>query len=279
MKKFVSIFIIFLFTISLISYFIEDSFLKIGTFTSYLMPSFTHFLGTDALGRDYFIMLLAGFRNTVFYGIYGTILTLLVALFFSILASLSKKSFYSYAIKHFAEAVDSLPFLPIAITLASLISFKMEESNKILITITIIALIGWTRTMLFLYAVFINIDEKPLFKTLRAIGLSKKNRLKYYFLYIGKLLALQFSLLSARCIGNESVLSFLGLGVSDPSFSLGSLLNNSSRYIDFTKMSFQWLSVALVLVMLIFMLHSLSNNSSDNNINRENKTIKDNYDL
>ncbi len=217
-----------------------------------LPPSFTHIFGTDRLGRDELARICQGARISLLIGFCSAFISSLLGLVFGIsIAFLQNKMS-----KILILILDLFLTIPTFFLLLSLVSYL---GVNIFMLIIVISLTSWMFTARLIKNQSYEISSKSFIKIL---AIAKVSKFKIFFKYFTPLLApiflVSFSLNVAGAILAESGLSFLGLGISSPMISLGSLINEGRNIMDIAW----WLSFfpGAIIFLLSFCLIYITDN-------------------
>ena len=207
-------------------------------------PNFSHWLGTDDLGRDVLSRMLWGGRISLQVGFVAVGIATLIGI---ILGSLA--GFYGGWIDSLImRAVDIMLSIPTIFLILAVIAILEPSIINIMI---IIGLTSWMEPARLIRAEFITLKEREFVIAAHAIGATDSRIIMKHVLPNG----LSPILVSATMgIGGailvESALSFLGLGVQPPTPSWGSLLSAGKDNIEIAW----WLSAFPGLAILITVL-------------------------
>ena len=202
-------------------------------------PSAGHPLGTDELGRDVLLRLLAGGRVSLVIGIAAA----LTAAAFGTVVGLAAGYLGGWTdrvLMRTTDAVIALPLLPLLIVLAALdlgklgLPARLVQSDDIsLLRIVVLAvLVGWTTAARLVRGATLVTRNRDFVRAARSLGASVPHILWLHILpnVLGPLIVAT-TLSVGDVILFESVLSFLGLGVQPPLASWGSMLSNAQELI------------------------------------------------
>ena len=166
-----------------------------------------HLLGADHLGRDLFNRLVHGVRLSIFIGLSGAAVVLIVATIIGMISGyLGGKT--DLLIQRFVDAWMAFPTLLILITL---MSFAGQGIPQIIVILGISFGIGSSRLV---RGAVIGIRENQYFETARAIGTPTPRIIMRHVLpNIAPILIIIYTLTIESVIITESVLSFLGFGL------------------------------------------------------------------
>lgn len=218
-------------------------------------PSWDNPLGTDRLGRDILARLMHGGQVSLLIGLGSAILASLIGLIMGVSAGYFQGKFDAI----FVIVVDLFLTFPTFFLLLALASY-MEASSLVLVLI--ISITGWMGTARLLRSQSYDIAQKPFIKILSIASVS---RLKIIFKYFLPLLApiffVSFTFALSGAILAESSLSYLGLGVTPPQMSWGSILSEgkSVMKIAWWVSFFPGLMIFLITFSLILLSDYLQN--------------------
>lgn len=191
-----------------------------------LPPSFEHPFGTDRLGRDLFARVVEGGKNSLIIGVLSATVGTLIGLIVGITAGY----FRGVVDKSVVVIIDLFLTFPTFFLLLTMVSYL--DAN-IWMLIFIISVTGWMGTARLIRSEAFAIGSKPFIKILQ---IAKAPLWKIVFKYYAPLLApiflVSFTFGVSGAILSESALSFLGLGITAPNMSWGSLLSDGKAVID-----------------------------------------------
>lgn len=208
----------------------------------YEPPTWSHVMGTDALGRDLFTRILYGGRVSLTVG--------LLVVFFSIMIGVPIGAFAGYyggtvdsVLMRLTDAFLSLPSFLVLILLSSIlreVEAPLFERNNVLTISLVIGAFGWTTFARLVRAAFLTLRETDFVSASRALGGSDLRIILRHILpnAIGPI-TVEATLEFGYAIIEESGLSFLGFGIQPPTPSWGNLLSNAQEH--FTK--YPWLAI------------------------------------
>jgi peptide/nickel transport system permease protein len=202
-------------------------------------PSAGHPLGTDELGRDVLLRLLAGGRVSLVIGIAAA----LTAAAFGTVVGLAAGYLGGWTdrvLMRMTDAIIALPLLPLLIVLAALdlgklgLPARLVQSDDIslLRIVALAVLVGWTTAARLVRGATLVTRNRDFVRAARSLGASVPHILWLHILpnVLGPLIVAT-TLSVGDVILFESVLSFLGLGVQPPLASWGSMLSNAQELI------------------------------------------------
>jgi peptide/nickel transport system permease protein len=230
-----------------------------------LIPSSIHLFGTgdenypvflfgaDQFGRDVFSRLLYGSQISLSIGIVGILLSFSFGM---IIGGIS--GYFSGAtdtvIMRFCELIMSVPALYLIISLRATFPPGMSSAQVYAMIIIILSFIGWASMARVIRGMTLSIREQQFVLAARALGQSHlkiivrhilPNTLSYVI--VAATLSVPYYILG------EVVLSFLGVGIQEPSASWGNMLT-AAQNTEYLK-NYPWLlapGAAIFVTVLAF---------------------------
>lgn len=190
-----------------------------------LRPSLTHLFGTDDVGRDYFTRSLYGGRISLMVGFMAMIISTLVG---TIIGAIS--GYFGGKIDGFImRSIDILMCIP-TFFLILVINSYLGASVKNLILI--IGFLGWMSIARIVRGETLSVKEREYVLYAKASGQSSfKIITKHIIPSILPTIIVSATINIATAILLESSLSFLGVGVTQPNASWGSMLKDAQSYL------------------------------------------------
>ncbi|MHC6204627.1 dipeptide/oligopeptide/nickel ABC transporter permease/ATP-binding protein [Breznakiellaceae bacterium SP9] len=182
-------------------------------------------MGADNLGRDIYSRIIYGSRISLTIGFIATAIALLLSVLLGGVAGYFG-GLTDWAVMRFAEFFMLIPGLYLILFLRSLLSSSMDSGQAYMMITVILALVGWpgsARTIRgMVHAIkreeFILNAQLEMIKTPVII-------FSHIIPQIASLLIVSVALSIPGFIMTETTLSYLGLGITDPAVSWGSLIN------------------------------------------------------
>jgi peptide/nickel transport system permease protein len=213
-------------------------------------PSSEFWMGTDDSGRSVLTLLIWGARVSLFVGLLATAISMVIGTLIG-LTSGHFKGWVSAALYRFTEWFLVIPFLPLAIVLATVL-------GRGLFTIAlVIGVSTWSGTAMLIRSQTLSIEARPYLERARVLGAGHWHQMTRHVLpNVMPMVFANTTLTVAVAILTETTLSFLGLG--DPlRVSWGSMLESAFSAGAMTTGAWWYIvppGVCVILVVLSFTL-------------------------
>lgn len=210
-----------------------------------------HVLGTDHIGRDFFTRLLYAARVTLSVAFSVATLSVLMGMTVGAIAGFYRKIVDSILMR-VLEFMASVPTFPILLILSSILITQPQllpippfitsiiqtlmlvnptESRGVFVVIMVLAIFGWTGSARLMRGMVLSIRERDFIESARALG---ANDVRIIFKHVVPNafppLIVAYTLALAGALVAETGLSFLGLGITDPTPTWGNMLDFATRF-------------------------------------------------
>ena len=211
-------------------------------------PSSEFWLGTDDNGRSVLTLLIWGSQVSLFVGLLATAISMVIGTLVG-LASGHFKGWVSAVLYRFTEWWLVIPFLPLAIVLASVLGRSLVNIALV------IGVTSWPGTAMLIRSQTLSIEARPFLERARVLGAGHWHQMTRHVLpNVMPMVFANTTITVAVAILTETTLSFLGLG--DPlRVSWGSMLDQAFSAGAITTGAWWYIlppGIAVILVVLAF---------------------------
>lgn len=248
--------------------------LKTTGSASFAPPSARHLLGTDVNGQDMFFRVLSGARVSLGVGVVGALLSLGIGTLYGMISGYAGGRVDALMMRA-VEVLQSVPrILFIMILIAALDDYVkdwidgwrlaaerhdslrfaaamsgLKAYSKVLVMVVSLGLVEWLTMARIVRGQVLVLREMTFVTAAKAMGQGSWGVLRRHLLpNLSTIILTYLTLTIPAVILDESVLSFLGLGIEDPAASWGSLLKDGAQVINPLESKW-WLLVFPALLM------------------------------
>jgi peptide/nickel transport system permease protein len=219
--------------------------------SAFAPPNATHWLGTDALGRDQWARIVDGMRYSLFTGMAASGTALAIAL-----AAGGLAGFYGSWLDNLlmtgSELFLSLPWFYLVLGVRAFLPLTISSWHSVLIVALILAGTGWPRPARLIRGIALTARNRDYVHAAQAFGGSSWYLIRRHILpETYSAAAVQAVLLIPRFILVEVTLSFFGLGISEPAPSLGNMLSSLRDPIVMTGYPWMWAPFGILVIIVL----------------------------
>ena len=210
---------------------------KVDLYQRLAAPSLAHPLGTDEIGRDLLLRLLAGGRVSLLVGFTAALAAALLGTGIGLWAGY-RGGRLDAALMRLTDGIIALPLLPLLVVLAALDLRKLgvpaalvnSDAISLYRIILLVALVGWTTVARIVRGATLSLKARDFVRAAVALGASSRRVMLIHILpNLASPIIVATTLAVGEVILLESVLSFLGLGVAPPVASWGNMLTGAQE--------------------------------------------------
>ena len=206
-----------------------------------------HLFGTDLLGRDLFVRTMHGGRRSLMVGLVATFVSLFIGVLWGSIAG-----YIGGNLDHFMMRVVDVHYALTFVFFAILLMVFFGR-NIILIFVAIGA-VNWLDMARIVRGQTLSLKERPFIEAARALGLSNRRIIFGHIIpNLFGVVVVYSTLIVPQAILLESVLSFLGLGVSEPMASWGTLVNDGRNEMEIAPWLLFYPSMFLAATLFCFL--------------------------
>lgn len=210
-------------------------------------PSWQHWMGTDQMGRDELTRVLYGARISLMIGFVATAVNVIIGIIYGGIAGYVGGR-VDMVMMRIMDIIYSIPAM-IYIILIMLILGSNVYSVMIGICVN-----GWVNMARIVRGQIVALKEREFAVAAFVIGASRR-RILFKHLMINTLgpIIVTATLMVPQAIFNEAFLSFIGIGISAPQASLGTLAQDAKMLL--AKYPMQMVYPVTVICLVIFALN------------------------
>ena len=214
------------------------------------LDDFTHFMGTDGVGRDLWVRTLYGARVSLSVGVVATFVALIIGVLYGATAGYAGGRVDNYMMR-FVDIMYALPFIFFVIILMTVtadIPFFKDPFNRFILIFAAIGAVEWLTMARIVRGQTLSIRRKEFVEAAVAAGVpAGKIILRHIIPNVVGPVIVFVTLTIPAIILAESFLSFLGLGVQEPMTSWGVLMSEGAGDME----NKPWLLIVPALMMAV----------------------------
>lgn len=206
------------------------------------------YFGSDDLGRDILTRIMYGARISMIIAFVATLVNVFIGVIYGAIAGYEGGRTDNIMMR-IVDIINSIP-LTLYVILIMVSLPKQEGFTNIIIAISTVY---WVTTARLVRGQMLSIKEQEFVLAARTIGVPKSKIIAKHLIpnAIGPIIV-SMAMMIPGAIFTEAFLSFIGLGVSMPQASLGTLANEALATITTYPYQIVYPSVAIAIIILAF---------------------------
>lgn len=200
-----------------------------------------YLLGADSTGRDVFSRLLYGARVSLSIGFVGIAITMVLGFLVGGLAGYFGGAFDFIAMR-FVEFLMAIPSLYLLLAMRSALAPHFDSAQMYIMIVIILSALGWAGTARVIRGMSLSLANTQYVQAAKAMGESPvKIIVKHFLPNVLSYLIVAATLSIPAYVLGEAALSFLGLGIQEPSASWGLMLAQAQNDTKVLMLGFWWM--------------------------------------
>lgn len=221
-----------------------------------------HILGTDQQGRDVLFRLFLGGRISILVGLVAAIITVIFGVIIGGIAG-----YYGGIIDNllmrFTEIVYALPFTPMILALSSVMLWT-PANTKMLVISFLIGLLSWPPLARLVRGQILSLREQEFMQACESLGLSDVSKIfKHLIPNVLSVVIVNATLTMASAILTEAGLSFLGMGVVEPTPTWGNLMYLANTSAVFQDLPWNWFPAGIMCLLTVISINLIGEGLRD----------------
>ena len=200
-----------------------------------------YLLGADSTGRDVFSRLLYGARVSLSIGFAGIAITMVLGFLVGGLAGYFGGAF-DFAAMRFVEFLMAIPSLYLLLAMRSALAPHFDSAQMYVMIVIILSALGWAGTARVVRGMSLSLANAQYVQAAKAMGESPvKIIIRHFLPNVLSYLIVGATLSIPAYVLGEAALSFLGLGIQEPSASWGLMLAQAQNDTKVLMLGFWWM--------------------------------------
>ena len=208
------------------------------------MPSAAHWFGTDKFGRDIFVRVMYGARISLCVGVAAAMLNLVIGVTYGVICGYIGGK-VDLLLMRLVDIIYSVP------TLLYVILIMLIFGSNIVSMLIAIGISSWVGMARLVRGQILSLKEQEYAQAAFVIGASRK-RIMFKHLIVNCMgpIVVNTTLMVPDAIFTEVFLAFVGIGISIPQASWGTMANEARGLLQTQPLQMLWPVLAICLTML-----------------------------
>ena len=219
-------------------------------------PSWSHWFGTDQLGRDMLVRTMQGGQIAIMVAVVATLMSVVIGVTYGSIAGYAAGK-TDEAMMRFVDVMYAFPTLVFVIVIAAVL-----DSKSIVLLFALIGSISWLTMARIVRGQVLSLAHREFVEAARCLGASTPRILFRHIVpnTLGPVVVYATATMPGVML-TEAFLSFLGVGVQAPSASWGTLVSEGAGVIAV----YPWMLVGpgIIMSVTIFALNFLGDGLRD----------------
>ncbi|MDO5516421.1 MAG: ABC transporter permease [Clostridium sp.] len=219
-------------------------------------PSAQHWFGTDQLGRDIFVRVFFGARYSLIIAIVAAVINLIIGVAYGGIAGYFGGTVDNLLMR-IVDVIYSIPLTIYVIIFMAIFTKPGDGGSGLSTIILALSISYWISMARIVRGDVLQLKQQEFVLAARSLGVSKFKILLRHLIpnCIGSIMV-TLTLLIPEAVFTEAFLSFIGLGLTPPIASLGTLANDAMNAIYTYPYQLVPPAAAICLIILAFNLFS-----------------------
>lgn len=224
-------------------------------------PSADHWFGTDSLGRDIFVRVFYGARYSLIIAVVAAFINLVIGILYGGIAG-----YFGGAVDNIlmriVDVIYSIPLTIYVIIFMTIFNKPGQNGSGLWTIILALSISYWIGMARIVRGDVLQLKQQEFVLAARSLGVSKFKILIKHLIpnCIGSIMV-TLTLLIPEAVFTEAFLSFIGLGLTPPTASLGTLANEAM--VGIYTYPYQLVPPAVVICLIILSFNLFGDGLSD----------------
>lgn len=224
-------------------------------------PSAEHWFGTDQLGRDIFVRVFYGARYSLIIAVVAAFINLVIGILYGGIAGYFG-GLVDNIMMRIVDVIYSIPLTIYVIIFMAILNKPGQSGSGLWTIILALSISYWIGMARIVRGDVLQLKQQEFVLAARSLGVSKFKILIRHLIpnCIGSIMV-TLTLLIPEAVFTEAFLSFIGLGLTPPTASLGTLANEAM--VAIYTYPYQLVPPAVVICLIILAFNLFGDGLSD----------------